>query len=575
MRTTTTRIHGSAVVAACVLLAAGHRASAQYDPPPGYYDSATGAGVTLKDQLSAIMANGHLQRSYGNFRDSAALSDQDPNNPANLLEVYNRASVPGVWNCPNGNCVWNREHVWPQSLQPGEASNSSTGNLGDPHALRPADPGINNARGNLPFGSFDTTGNHRSLGAFYFPGDVDKGDVARHLFYSATRYQSLGLGLVDGIPSVNQMGDLQSLLRWNYTDPPDDFERRRNHVTYSSTLNPSFFTNNRNAYVDRPEFVWSVFGGGANDSTLYVGPAPQADGTSSVNVDLGRVIVGAVSVAEQAVALHKDGEAPTYYQITTAGDATSSVSGRYNAFDFDPQSMDLDVGLAPPFDAAGPRSGTVIMDNLDVDGAAAGQGSLDGDDMVAIELGVVDPSQASFSDAVDQDILTIDFGTITDGNAILTQALMVHNLETTSGFTAALDVDAVNTGGDTAALYTDAAPFTGLAAGTGQAFTAMFDTAAIGAFSTQVVFNVSDEDIPGATAGMPLTLNLTGEVVALCNACDVNCDSLQNGADVVEMVNVLVGAAAPCSTCAGDTSRNALTDDADVESFVACLLTAP
>ncbi|MEQ8836914.1 MAG: endonuclease, partial [Lacipirellulaceae bacterium] len=230
--------------------------AAQFDPPGNYYNSATGTGSTLKNQLRSIMSSGHIERSYGDFRFSAAITDRDPNNSSRILTVYDRSSVTNQWN-PGGSLPWNREHVWPQSLQPGSASNSSRGNLGDPHSLRPAIPSINSNRGNDPFGLDNTTGNHRTNGSYYFPGDTDKGDIARSLFYSATRYT--GLTLVEGQPGSNQMGDLSSLVAYHFLDPPDEFERRRNHAIYSSSLNPSYHTNNRNAYVDRPEYVWSVF----------------------------------------------------------------------------------------------------------------------------------------------------------------------------------------------------------------------------------------------------------------------------------------------------------------------------
>ena len=302
-----------------------------YDPPAGYYNSATGTGPALKNQLTTIMSSGHIQRTYGDFRYSAAITDADPDNPGNILLVYNRASVSGVWNL-GGLLPWNREHVWPQSRQPGSANNGVAGNLGDPHALRPADTDINAYRENKPFGFEDTTGSYRSLGSYFFPGDADQGDIARQLFYSDTRYASLGLSLTDSFPSGNQMGDLSSLIAWHYLDPPDDFERRRNQAIYSAAMNPSYYTNNRNAYIDRPEYVWSVYVDQQNDSRLYVGGEPAADGDSTLDVDLGAVLVGASVPSAQNVTLHKSGFDGTYYEVATSGDAISSATGRYQAF---------------------------------------------------------------------------------------------------------------------------------------------------------------------------------------------------------------------------------------------------
>ena len=555
----------SALMLFGVLSTCARPAQAQFDPPAGYYNTATGTGATLKSQLETIMTNGQIQKTYGDFRFSSALYDTDPNNANNILLVYNLASVSGTW---DSGVTWNREHVWPQSRQPGSANNNATGNLGDPFALRPANPGVNSDRGSEPFGNFNTTGSFTNLGTFYFPGDTDKGDIARSLFYSATRYQSTGLVLVNGFPSGNQMGDLQSLLRWHYTDPPSTFERRRNQMIFTKT-------NNRNAYIDRPEFVWSVFGGGSNDSKLYVGGVAPGDGASALLVDLGGVLVGGGVPPMQAVTLTKEGADPTYYAVTPAGDATSSISGAFNAFEFNPQAASIDVGLSSSTATAGLKSGTVTIDNLDVDGAGVGQGSNDGNDVITVNLAVLDHSEASFAPGVNQDALVIDFGTIATGGGVLTQPFTIENLEATMGFTAGLDLDGIVGSGQTATLFTDLAPFANLAAGSGLSFTASFDTSAVGVFSAQYVLSVSDENVSGAAAGTDLVLTLMGQVTGVCDPCDVNCDGFQTIDDVAAFVDLLVGTSSPCSACAGDTNFNSVSDGGDVQSFVDCLLGLP
>jgi endonuclease I len=136
------------------------------------------------------MSTGHILKSYGNFRDSAAITDADPNIPGNILLVYNRASVPATW---DSGATWNREHTWPDSLQPQNASNGSTGAIADPHMLRPANPSINSSRGNKPYGLDDTTGIYGAVsGGYYYPGDADKGDMPRFETFqcaSALRYR--------------------------------------------------------------------------------------------------------------------------------------------------------------------------------------------------------------------------------------------------------------------------------------------------------------------------------------------------------------------------------------------------
>ncbi len=477
-----------------------------FDAPVGFYSSATGQGATLKSQLGTIMTTGQILRTYGNFRDASVLFDTDPNNSNNILLVYNRASNSGTWDQGN---TWNREHVWPQSLQPGSASNNSTGNLGDHHALRPANPGINSSRGNKPFGNLNSSGVFGAqTGGTYYPGDADAGDIARALFYSDTRYDSTLPNLSGGT-----IGDINTLIHWNYADVPDDFERRRNHNIYSSAANPSFFTNNRNAYIDHPEYVWSVFGGGNNDSTLAVSISPNPDGSSAATVDLGRVITGSAIPAAQSASIIKSGADPTYYEVTAAGSASSTVNGRFNAFVGGVGFDSLNVGLTGSTATAGLLTGTVTVDNIDVSTGGVGQGSADGNDVITVNLDVLDHSNASFVTGLDQDLLTIDFGTLAVGGTV-NSAFSLFNLEQALGFTADLDLDSIIGSGDTGTLGSNLAGFAGLAGGGSNGFSASFDTSSLGSFSATYTLNLSDEDIAGATSQV-LTLQLIGEVSAV------------------------------------------------------------
>ena len=164
----------------------------QFEPPETYYQNATSTGAELKNQLESAMSAGHIEALYGDFRFSAAIHDQDPSNPRNIRLVYDSRSVISPW---DSGVTWNREHIWPQSRQPGSASNSTRGNLGDPHALRPATPSQNSSRGNNPYGFGDTLGPFGNFSGFWYPGDNCRGDVARSLFYSDTRWTSLGISL--------------------------------------------------------------------------------------------------------------------------------------------------------------------------------------------------------------------------------------------------------------------------------------------------------------------------------------------------------------------------------------------
>lgn len=90
------------------------------------------------------------------------------------------------------------------------------------------------------------------------PRDEVKGDIARMMFYMATRYQGndhdgLTLTLSPGYNTpIEQLGDLCTLLRWHQQDPVDEFERNRHEKIYD-------IQNNRNPFIDNPSWVDEIF----------------------------------------------------------------------------------------------------------------------------------------------------------------------------------------------------------------------------------------------------------------------------------------------------------------------------
>jgi endonuclease I len=543
-----------------------------YDPPANYYNSVTSTGATLKTQLTGAMSAGHILRNYGTFRESAAITDRDPANPNNVLLVYNRASVPAVW---DGGITWNREHTWPDSLQPQDASNSSTGAIADPHVLRPCNPSINSSRGNKPYGLDNTTGANQHVGSYYYPGDADRGDMARAMFYMDTRWSSQGFGLVETLPSGNQMGDRSSLIAWHYLDVPDEFERRRNQAVYSSAMNPSYYSNNRNAYIDRPWYVWSIYMNQANDSRMtLVGGSVGADASAtSLSVNLASVLVGAAVPAAQTVQIDKAGANGTYFGVATAGAATSSINGPYNAYGINQTgNRALQVGLSTTTATAGLRTGSVTIDNLDVTTAGGvGVGGNDGNDVVTVNLNVLDHANPSFAGGSDVNALTYDFGTATLGSAAPAFSFDLFNLSATAGFTAGLDLDAIVGSGATSRLTTTLATFGGgskLEPGGGRSFTAMLDTSTPGMFSASYTLNFSDENLPGATAAGSLLLTLTGAVSAIANNADFNNDLVVNGRDFLVWQRGLGQTGiAPGDKSTGDADGNGAVDATDLQRW--------
>jgi len=491
-----------------------------YAPPASYYLNATGTGATLKSQLESAMSSGHIQRAYGDFRSSAVIHDADPNTPGNIILVYNLQSVSGVW---DSGATWNREHVWPQSRQPGSASNSTRGNLGDPHALRPANPSVNSSRGNEPFGFGDTTGAGRSLGSWWFPGDTDKGDIARSLFYSDTRWSSLGISLRNGFPGTNQMGDLASLLAWHYLDTPGEFERRRNHAIFSQSLNPQFYTNNRNAYVDLPGTVWSVYVDQFNDTSLYVGSLPDADGSSSETIDLGGWLVGQ-TIPDASFTLNKAGADGTYYSVAPSASLVTTHDGEHNAFPILTTGGDSASIIAGFLDntptVAGPLTGTVTIDNLDVTTQfGPDAGANDGDDIVTITAAALDHANASFDAASDLNSLSIDLGSVAQGEPSPVGEVTIYNLGT-PGYTAPLALGLSSTSGDPAAFVLP--DFGASLVGGSAIFPIEIDTSTAGVFeATLDIAAADDPSLAGAVPNATLSLVLTAEVTEAACIGDV------------------------------------------------------
>lgn len=481
-----------------------------YDAPTSYYASATStSGATLLTQLRTITSS-MTGINYGNARYSAEYTDVDPNNPNRMLLMYNRASVSPDWDSGN---TWNREHIWPVSrLGVSDPSNSTTGIATDQHNLRPANPSINSSRGNTPYGPDSGSGSYGYQSSLYYPGDADAGDAARAIFYMATRYSSLSIA-DSSSPSGTQMGDLSSLLRFHYKDAPDTFERRRNHAIYGgasdtgNVISNPYKQGNRNPYVDHPEWVWAVFGGGNNNSKISVA-TPAADGSSSRNVDFGRVIVGSsVGTLSTSVTISKSGDNPTYYEVSATGSATSTLNGRFNPFGYGTTSATTTVTLNASTATTGLKTGQVIVNNLDITSGGAGMGSADANDTINLSLTVLSHSNASFSSSSDTNTLFLNLGDVNVGSS---RTLDFSLFNFGSGFVANLDLDSITETDDANAFSSTLAARSNIPIGSPADFDVTFTPSYMGGFFATYTLNVSDENIPGATAGAPLTLYVSG-----------------------------------------------------------------
>lgn len=222
-----------------------------------YYESAYGKkGQELKLALHEIIDE-HTMLSYDQAWEALRETDEDPNNPNNVLLFYSAKSIPKLSNGGNvGN--WNREHVWAKSH--GDFG-TSIGPGTDIHNLRPTDTQVNSSRGSLDFDKGGSAvkgcnGCYRDSDSFEPPNQV-KGDVARILFYMATRYEKgdkVDLELNDKVNNGKNPyhGKLSMLLEWHKQDPVSEFEKRRNDVIFK-------WQGNRNPFIDNPEWVEMIW----------------------------------------------------------------------------------------------------------------------------------------------------------------------------------------------------------------------------------------------------------------------------------------------------------------------------
>lgn len=280
--------------------------------PVGYYNGTEGkTGDELKSELNNIIS-GHMVWYYFYAKNSMLYSDADPSTPGNIITVYKGSSVDGL-DYGTGGDFLNREHVWAKSHgQFGEDAPTGC----DLHNLKPADGSVNISRSNKDFDNCqDGTQHSEATGCYYTstswePRDEVKGDIARILFYMATRYEGengeVDLEVNDQVDNSPDPfhGRLSALLEWNMQDLPDAFERNRNNVIFS-------FQQNRNPFIDNPEWVNMIWDGAAVNS-ISIADVAQSQALVFVGqtIDVSATVTGAGSVS---VELHWGN---TYTELT-------------------------------------------------------------------------------------------------------------------------------------------------------------------------------------------------------------------------------------------------------------------
>ena len=266
--------------------------------PANYYNNATGTGYALKTQLKTIISAGYIDKGYNALWTIYPTSDVRAD--GKVWDMYSNCNLTfgtdqdmgssGTSQCQK----FNREHSFPKSW-----FNDAAPMHNDAYHVLPIDKYVNGIRGNYAYGIVGTAnftslngckrGNNVAPGSpnatVFEPADEYKGDFARIYFYMATRYQDVVTGwtgndsdgdsMLDGSSTkVFSQWTLDMLYQWHIADPVSLKETNRNNVIYG-------YQNNRNPFVDHPEYVLSIWGAVLSTSqynslaTVMVYPNPS------------------------------------------------------------------------------------------------------------------------------------------------------------------------------------------------------------------------------------------------------------------------------------------------------------
>lgn len=267
-----------------------------------YYEPCRGLkGPELKAALHNII-KGHTEKSYGNLFEAYDYIDADPTGDHSGQWYYTYEGYEDAQKTDHSNNGCQREHTWAKSR--GDFGDKE-GPGADYHHIRPCYGALNNSRGNKEFGEVGSNYTNYSKYAstrpqivenrydsnVFEPKDSFKGDVARMMFYMATRYEgddkyvdlelSAASGrtidsnryydftdstLNGGTPG-GEHGDFTDLYKWTMSgiDPVSDEEMYRNNQI------DKLYQHNRNPFIDHPEFIKMIY------DKNYSGPGALLD----------------------------------------------------------------------------------------------------------------------------------------------------------------------------------------------------------------------------------------------------------------------------------------------------------
>ena len=270
-------------------------------------------GDQLLESLAFLSSDKHrYYTTYDEIWGGACYSDADPTAPSYLIDFYSKTSIPNTYDTS----VWDREHVWCQSLSGGLFGTEGAG--ADIHHIRPSIDNINSSRNNNKYGNTGKTnpkyysieedrvvtsssgnilyGYLRS--SVFEPIDSVKGDVARIVMYVYMHYSTEinankgntyagNLVITNLVSASSTQAAWDLLIDWSELDPVDAFEMNRNNYCAS-------VTGLRNPFIDHPEYaskIWNSqysdddsLGRDDNSSTPII-PDEDDDGIPTIPTD--------------------------------------------------------------------------------------------------------------------------------------------------------------------------------------------------------------------------------------------------------------------------------------------------
>lgn len=234
-------------------------------------------------------------------------------------------------------------------------------------------------------------------------------------------------------------------------------------------------------------------------------------------------VAASLHVANTADVVHTLGADTLHYTVSTFGDVSGNVTASDEALGGGQQHV-LPLTTSGP---AGTKAGLVQV-------TSSSQAVANGTFFEGVSYDLLDHAQPSLDPLAETIDAQVDFGIVAHDSGTLTHALSLYNRVATAGYTARLDLDAVDVNGDTAVFGTTLQTFTDLEAGDSADFDVLLSTTSTGLFSGNLLLLVSDEDSPGGTSLGTLSVDLVARVAL---GGDANLDGTVSIADFATLQN--------------------------------------